>query len=885
MTVKGQTGRQDSLRRRAEEEINRYREAHTPEKHIIGNELSRLVHELRVHQIELEIQNEELLRVHAELEEKHEKYLDLYDFAPVGYFTLSERGQIMATNLTASAMLDMTRSNLIGQQLARFICCDDQSAFSHNMRQLFATGEAQTWELGMKKSGGTLFWASLKAVMNKSQGTPVCRVVMVDISDRKKAEKALVESEMHFRNLANCGQALIWTSGEDKLCNYFNEPWLAFTGRTIEQELDNGWVEGVHADDLDRCVDTYVTAFDRHEPFSMEYRLLHASGEYRWLLDQGTPRFDSQGAFLGYIGHCLDITEQKCAVDEVQTNNARLRSLVNILENTMMSVQEFLDNALHEAIRLNGSQFGYIYYYDEETEKFQLNTWSKDVMSECRIVKPQTCYHLEKTGLWGEVVRQRAPIIVNDFEATHPLKKGYPEGHARLFRFMSVPVFDAERIVAVVGLANKPSDYRESDVLQMQLLMNSVWKVVDQKRSETLLLEANRELQAATLRAQQLATQSDSANRAKSAFLANMSHEIRTPLNGIVGMLQLMECTEPTPEQKEYINLAKLSSQRLAQLLTDILDISRIEADKLVLEKKLFAVDDIYKSIQSLLALTAKSQGLRLEFFADAKVPHQVVGDQIRLHQILFNLVANALKFTERGGVKVDVMLLPECRQQTVRLLFVVSDTGIGIDDMLLKDLFNPFVQGETSYTRKFQGAGLGLSIVRRLVRLMGGTLAVDNAGDGTTFYVSLPFSVSHTESNTTDVPPQFLMHGHGRLRILVAEDDIANQAALVGMLKKDGHEAVAVSNGQEVLERLQAEPFDIVFMDVQMPVMNGLEATRLIRSDNSGGVDPHIPIIALTGYALLGDREKFIEAGMDDYLPKPFTMLEIFTALERVDR
>ena len=795
-----------------------------------------------------------------------------------------------------------------------------------------------------------------------------------------------------------------------------------------------------------------------------------------------------------------------------------------------MSLEEFLDIALHEAKNLTESQFGYIYHYDEDTRQFQLNTWSKEVMSECRIVEPQTCYELKKTGLWGEVVRQRTAIIVNDFEAEHPLKKGYPEGHAKLFKFMSVPVFDADRIVAVVGLANKPSDYCDSDVLQLRLLMNSVWKVVERrqandalrrsekhfrtltenspdfimrydrqcrhtymnpaalraagllpsqiigkthrecgfpedlsafwekkilsvfataqpcqeefewnsvygplhldwrltpelddngsvfsvlgvsrditqikraeheysqlfttlrsgfavyevvldgegrlydyrflnvnaafeaffdlkaetiigktmreefpgtitslierfgevaqngksikfdyffaaqnrhfaitaysplqgrlaalfaditerKHSEALLLEVNQELRAATRRAQQFAVQSEAANKAKSEFLANMSHEIRTPLNGIVGMLQLLELTESTPEQKEYIDQAKASSQRLAQLLSDILDISRIEAGKLVFENKPFTVEEVYKSIQSLLGLAATSKGLHLEFVTDASVPSLLFGDQIRLHQILFNLVGNAIKFTERGSVKVDAMRLPRSRKNTVRLLFVVSDTGIGIDDSILKELFQPFVQVESSYTRRFQGAGLGLSIVRRLVRLIGGTLAVDNAEKGTTFYVTLPYSVMQTESYGTDISQELPTHGHEQLRILVAEDDLTSQKALVRMLEKGGHKAEAVNNGQEVLERLRAVQFDVIFMDVQMPLMNGLEATKRIRSDASGEFDPHIPIIALTGYAMAGDREKFLAAGMNDYLSKPLVFNDVWEKLKQAER
>ena len=270
----GQPENTDMLRRKAEE-ISRKNEACSPESLATDSveEPSWIVHELRVHQIELEMQNEELRRTHAELEEERQQYLDLYDFAPVGYCTLSEQGQIAATNLTATAMLGITRDNLIGQQIISFICDDDQRTFAREMKKLFATKAAQSCELRMKNTDGVQFWACLEFVLNPRNDFPVCRVVISDITDRKKAEIALAESELHFRNLSNSGQALIWTSKEDTLCDYFNEPWLDFTGRTLEQELGKGWIEGVHAEDLDRCIDTYVTAFDRHEPFSMEYRL------------------------------------------------------------------------------------------------------------------------------------------------------------------------------------------------------------------------------------------------------------------------------------------------------------------------------------------------------------------------------------------------------------------------------------------------------------------------------------------------------------------------------------------------------------------------------------------------------------------------------------
>jgi two-component system CheB/CheR fusion protein len=695
----GQSGNPDLLRRKAEE-ISRKNESCSPES-LTGapiEETSRIVHELRVHQIELEMQNEELRRIHQELAEEHERYLDLFDFAPVGYCTLTEHGQITATNLTATTMLDVTRDNLIGRQITGFICDDDQQAFARETKELFATGAAQSCELRLKKTDSAQFWACLKLVLKQHGDTPVCHVVISDINDRKQAEIALTESELHFRNLANCGQALIWTAGEDARCDYFNEPWLDFTGRTLEQELGNGWLEGVHADDLDRCIDTYMTAFDRHEPFSMEYRLRHVSGEFRWLVDQGTPRFNSQDAFVGYIGHCLDITPRK---------------------------------------------------------------------------------HME----------------------------------------------------------------------------------------EELLSTKNA---------------AESANKAKSAFLANMSHEIRTPLNGLLGMMQLLETTETSDEQQMYIEMAIRSGGRLTRLLSDILDLSRIEAGRMPLSEEPFTLSETFSAITDSFGPVSIQKRLPIRIDVAPDVPEEVFGDEVRVRQVLFNLVGNAMKFCAQGEVRVEVSTLLPLPPDTVRVLFCVTDTGAGMSDTTLETLGDPFTQASEGFTRDHQGAGLGLSICKRLVAAMGGTLAFESTlGTGTTAYLMLPFR-RRAYSRLPDQPN--LDSAAPSLRILLVEDDETSRLAETQLLKKMGHTVQTAGNGIEALESMRNSTFDCVLMDVQMEVMDGLEATKNIRSDVSKFFDPKIPIVAMTAYAMRGDRERFIMAGMDDYISKPFDRNKLAHVLGGID-
>ncbi len=377
--------------------------------------------------------------------------------------------------------------------------------------------------------------------------------------------------------------------------------------------------------------------------------------------------------------------------------------------------------------------------------------------------------------------------------------------------------------------------------------------------------------------------QAETATRAKSEFLANMSHEIRTPMNGILGMLQLLQTTTVDDEQKEYVLAAIKSSKRLTGLLSDILDLSRVEAGKLVLQEVEFEMERQRESLMELFAVAARQKGLDLEFTLDERLPPVLVGDDSRLRQILFNLVGNAIKFTEKGHVRVQASRLPPHGEGYFHVLFTVEDTGAGIPDEWLKDIFEPFVQVEGSYVRKYQGAGLGLSIVRRLLRLMDGDMCIDsNVEEGATFYLSFPFKLPKTQP--LPVVPQA---GHSSavepLRILIAEDDNMSRMSSNWIITKSGHAVVTAKDGQEALQLLGEQDFDLILMDVQMPVMDGVEATMAIRTAPEFKTKAGIPIIAMTAYAMAGDREKFLEAGMDAYISKPVDIEELKQVIARV--
>ncbi len=364
----------------------------------------------------------------------------------------------------------------------------------------------------------------------------------------------------------------------------------------------------------------------------------------------------------------------------------------------------------------------------------------------------------------------------------------------------------------------------------------------------------------------------ETANRTKSEFLANMSHEIRTPLNGILGMLQLIKLTDRRDEQLQYVDIATQSSRRLAKLLADILDLSRIEVGRLDIAHEPFEFTDTMTSMVHLFIPAAEQKGLRLDLNLEPGLPSRLCGDPLRLQQILSNLIGNAIKFTNSGGVTITATPLPPKHAPRFRVLFSVTDTGIGISDSDLRKLFVPFTQAESHNRRGFQGAGLGLSISKRLVTLLGGTMAVTSEpGQGTTFYCCIPFALPESDTHTEG--REALVITIPRLRVLVVEDDKVSQLSLVKILQEFAFEATAVENGLQALDILRIRPFDIVLMDIQLPLMDGVEATRAIRRGEVGEDKKHIPIIALTAYAMAGDRESFLAAGMNDYIAKPVDM------------
>lgn len=393
--------------------------------------------------------------------------------------------------------------------------------------------------------------------------------------------------------------------------------------------------------------------------------------------------------------------------------------------------------------------------------------------------------------------------------------------------------------------------------------------ITSQKSLEAQLMEAKEK--------------AESASMAKTHFLANMSHEIRTPLNGIMGFLQVLMQMEATPEQHEFYNIMYSSGRSLMKIINDILDFSKIESGKLELINSDFNPRLLIEDTMKSFVYNNKNPDLEIRCLINDQVPNVLNGDQLRLKQVLMNLLQNAIKFTEKGFVEVRTDIYTQS-DTDIRLLFSVSDSGIGIDPRKQKDIFDNFTQGDALITSKYGGTGLGLSIVKRLVELMNGFIWVESEQEkGSSFFFILPFA------KAVEQPALVSQHSHPELKlqalpgmqVLLVEDEPINQAVTRRQLESWEIKVSIAANGQEALDLCAQNSYHAILMDVQMPVMDGITATKTLRlREISKGV--HTPIIAFTAAAMVGDRERFLESGMDDYIAKPIDMNMLYALLHK---
>ena len=841
----------------------------------------QLLHELRVNRIELEIQNEELRRTQHELAASRARYFDLYDLAPTGFLTLSEQGLIQEANLAVSTMLGVARKNLFKKPISQFIYPEDQDVYFLQRKKIFERSEVQSWEMRMLRADSSHFWARLQA---SPAHNGEYWITMIDFTKRKLAEEGLKKSEESLKRQNSLFSALLTNlpmgvfmveapSGKPLVAN---EAAFNLLGRGILPDASRHNLSEVYKAFKTGSRDPYppgempILLGMKGETSHVDNMLVERpDGTETHLEIFGSPVADDQGHIWASLVSFFDITERKQAERVLQS---RLRISEYAYDH---SLDELLTKVLDEAESLTDSRIGFFHFVESDQVTLSLQTWSSTTLSTiCTAEGKGQHYPLDSAGVWADCIRQRKPLIHNSYE-TLPNRKGLPSGHAPIARELVVPIFRNDLIVAVLGVGNKKNDYTEHEIVTLQILANLAWDIITRKKVEEALNQAK--------------DAAEGASQAKSDFLATMSHEIRTPLGAMLGNIELLEGSPLSPRLQEYLKDCKSASQMLLQVINDILDFSKIEAGKLELVNETFSVSAMCRQLVRMFSAVAKQKGLSLTVSLAGDLPEYICGDQQRLRQIISNLLSNAIKFTSHGAVSLKITCGLKSSPETsdrAELCIVVSDTGIGIPADKQDQIFESFSQVESFKTRRVSGTGLGLAISRRLLALMGGQIAVSSAADeGSVFTVILPVILGQAPSQTQAHALETFPDSMPARKILLADDDQKGRAVAQKLLERSGYTVTAVENGSELLDALQQGGFDIVLTDISMPDMEGTQVARIIRSEERAGIDPCVPIIAMTAHALAEDRDRFLASGIDGFVAKPFNFADLLRQIEELCR
>jgi len=685
-----------------------------------------------------------------------------------------------------------------------------------------------------------------------------------------QSRKKIEASEANFHQLTESINELFWLRDiSNGAMLYISPAYEKIWGRTCKSFYDNPWSfsEIIHPDDRERILKIHREMRADCLPSAYEYRIVRDDKDIRWIRARSHPVFDQNGKIFRFAGIAEDITERKHAEDELQKKNLELSALNEELHATL----EQLEAANEELISTNNSLC-------ESEEKFRTLTESSPVAIMIHHghhwvytnpvgveISGYSEDELYKMNFWDFVDIEYQPVV-----RKRALMRQLSENYNMSYEFSITAKNGIKKWVSLKGNTVIYNGKASG--------MVSIIDITARKVAENELIETNQQLEAALERAHDFAIAAEAANIAKSQFLANMSHEIRTPMNGIIGILSLLLETPLNDEQKKFIEIMRISGDNLLAIINQILDLSKIESQKFELDRHNFNLQTAMYDIVEMLAVKAIEKNLEFNFSIDDAVPCSLCGDSGRLRQVVTNLSHNAIKFTDKGRIDVNIRLADE-DETTVKLKFEISDTGTGIPGEHIKDLFIPFKQIDGGLTRKYGGTGLGLAISKKIVELMGGEIGVvsgENKGSLFWFTIVLQKQLEKYQQHLNE--PGLVNNNAQResASILLVEDNKTNQFVANAMLRKLGYETDIASNGIECIEALKRKNYSAVFMDCQMPSMDGFQATVEIRSGISGVLNPDVLIIALTAHAMEGDREKCIKAGMNDYMAKPIKIKEV---------
>ncbi len=794
--------------------------------------------------------------IYESLKESEEKYRQIVDTANEGIWLLGPDYLTVSVNAQLAEILGYTQDEMAGKPVTAFMFDEDKLDHLQRMEKR-RKGIAEHYERRYIRKDGHTVWtlASATPLFDKDHNFKGSFAMLADITESKNAEKKLAVSEERLRLTLEAARIGIfdWDVINDRFvgsATYFT--MLGYPPEAGYSDRDK-WIARVHPDDRAYVYHKIQSVLQRKtDEYSYQARMRHADGTYRWQYIVGyTIDRDANGNAARILGIRMDITERKLAEKALYESEKKYRSLIQKIQVAVVvhsaDTRIITSNIMSQKLLgLTGDQIQGRVAYDSAWHFFredgtELRFEEYPVNMVIATLKP---LRDKIFGVYRSSTNDSIWVLVN-----------------------ADPEFDSQgklTSVIVTFIDITARKYAENELIKYR------------KHLEDLVAERTGELEVAK-------EQAESASRAKSAFLANMSHELRTPLNSILGFARLTkELPDVTSEQRKNLDIITLSGGHLLNLINNVLDMSKIESGRITLETVSIDLSQLIQEMRSVLYINAEERGLSFTVEQSTDLPRRIKVDGGKLRQILINLIGNAIKYTKHGGIILRAKVAERGSAEQVRLRFEVEDTGTGISDEDRKRIFQPFVQLRRQMSIE-TGTGLGLAISRQYVDLMGGKIdVVSEKGKGSIFFFEIPVKELPLEEKTIAAEHGRaigLEKGQPRYRLLIAEDQMENRILLRKILEPFDFDIREAANGKETVEIFEQWHPDLIWMDIRMPVMDGLESTHRIRSTDAG---LHTKIIAITAQALEEDRIKIMHAGCDDFIRKPYRDTEIFDALSR---